>query len=250
MKVEILLLAAAVAIVFFIGGYVAAPKQPAVYQVNDISVRNTTLAPENYDTAMLVIPAVDDNNTGKLAELVVQLRSGKGMVFIAFNYNNPIMDNETQESLKTAIDVAERYALRDPSLYDLHYSMSAPASSVGGGSAGAAMTIATMAVLQGRTLRNDTAITGTISEDGSIGPVGGVLAKAQAIKAAGYTRFIVPIGESTTQVMQDVCTEKTTDNSVFKACNSQPVTVSIANETGLDVMEASKITDAFSMIAN
>jgi Lon-like protease len=39
------------------------------------------------------------------------------------------------------------------------------------------------------------AVTGTIRPDGSVGPVGGVAQKIQAVKAAGAEIFLVPTAE-------------------------------------------------------
>jgi len=68
---------------------------------------------------------------------------------------------------------------------------------IGGPSAGAATTIATIAALEGKTVRLDYVLTGTIEEDGSIGQVGGVFDKAVAAEKHNITRFLVPYGQKT-----------------------------------------------------
>jgi uncharacterized protein len=69
-------------------------------------------------------------------------------------------------------------------------------SFVGGPSAGAAMTIATIAAIENTSVRNDTAITGTVMPDGTIGRVGGILEKAEAAGERGLETFYVPEGQA------------------------------------------------------
>ena len=64
-----------------------------------------------------------------------------------------------------------------------------------GPSAGAALTIATIAALKHDSIRSDVVITGTINADGTIGQIGGVLEKAQAAKDIGAKLFLVPVGQ-------------------------------------------------------
>ncbi|MFP4006348.1 MAG: S16 family serine protease, partial [Candidatus Hadarchaeia archaeon] len=45
-------------------------------------------------------------------------------------------------------------------------------------------------------IRNGVVITGSISPDGEIGPVGGVKEKAEAAEAANMEIFLVPEGQS------------------------------------------------------
>lgn len=65
---------------------------------------------------------------------------------------------------------------------------------IGGPSAGLAMTLAVVDELSGGRLTGGrtVAATGTISPDGSVGPVGGVAQKTVAVERAGATVFFVP----------------------------------------------------------
>jgi len=67
-------------------------------------------------------------------------------------------------------------------------------SEVGGPSAGLAFTLSTLDYLTEGNLTggDDVAVTGTISPDGSVGPVGGVVQKSAAVKDLGIDLFIVP----------------------------------------------------------
>ena len=63
---------------------------------------------------------------------------------------------------------------------------------VDGPSAGAAMALALKAALEGREIRDDIVITGTISEKGEIGEVGGIVEKAIASAKAGKKGILTP----------------------------------------------------------
>lgn len=63
---------------------------------------------------------------------------------------------------------------------------------VDGPSAGAAMTVAAVSALTGRPVDGSAAVTGEISVQGQILPVGGVPAKAEAARRAGLSRVLTP----------------------------------------------------------
>jgi PDZ domain-containing protein len=69
--------------------------------------------------------------------------------------------------------------------------------SVGGPSAGLAFTLAVLDVLTPGELTGGKriAVTGTMSLDGTVGPVGGAVQKAVAVRKAGYVAFLVPRDE-------------------------------------------------------
>lgn len=63
---------------------------------------------------------------------------------------------------------------------------------IDGPSAGAILTIGVLAALNNQPLDSKTTMTGTISPDGSIGPVGLIPLKLKAAADAGYTRTLIP----------------------------------------------------------
>jgi PDZ domain-containing protein len=69
---------------------------------------------------------------------------------------------------------------------------------VGGPSAGLAFTLALIDALTPGSLTGDTriAVTGTIDADGNVGAIGSLPQKADAIRRAGASLFIVPVGQS------------------------------------------------------
>jgi uncharacterized protein len=66
---------------------------------------------------------------------------------------------------------------------------------IDGPSAGALMTIATVAAFMGDELKSDVTMTGTINPDYTIGPVGGIPQKLEGAAAAGKKTVLVPLGE-------------------------------------------------------
>jgi len=79
----------------------------------------------------------------------------------------------------------------DPRLHQLRYALK---EAIDGPSAGALMSVGSLAALRGTKISDTTTMTGTVLPDGSVGPVSGVAEKLRAAAAAGYTRVLVPAG--------------------------------------------------------
>ncbi len=127
---------------------------------------------------------------GILANLTVEVKEGSGRVF---SYTMPLTKIDTQASARIAKEVSCEILNLNCSKYDFYYIIKAPSPIIGGPSAGAAMTIATLACLLNVSLKNDTVITGTINPDWSIGLVGGIPYKMEAASKVAKN-FIIPVG--------------------------------------------------------
>ncbi|MFH0836545.1 MAG: S16 family serine protease [Candidatus Aenigmatarchaeota archaeon] len=164
--------------------------------------------------AEIKVVAVTENGDGIIGRANIELVSGKGRVLIN---TNPFIEADAQQSAELAVSYAINYTnieLRDHDII-VSFNMSnglnvsSRGQIIGGPSAGAALTVAIMAVLQGKKIRNDVAITGTVESDGYVGKVGGVLEKADAAGRAGLKMFLVPEGqEELTYYEKDVTEEK------------------------------------------
>jgi hypothetical protein len=66
---------------------------------------------------------------------------------------------------------------------------------IDGPSAGALMTVGSIALLRGDTVKNDITMTGTINPDGTVGPVGGIPYKVDGVVEAKKTRMLIPTGQ-------------------------------------------------------
>ncbi|MEM0475897.1 MAG: S16 family serine protease [Candidatus Norongarragalinales archaeon] len=197
----------------------------------------------------LKLPAVDKNDKGALADLIVERSAGDSAVFVKFSGNSPLINPDTQASLRTALDVAQRVSGKTLSGKNLYYSISTSSDVVGGRSAGAAMTVATIAVLKGEALRPDALVTGTIEADGSIGQVGKVYQKALALKEEGFNLFVVPEGEGKQSIPTESCEEKTEpDGTQSRECTTTYKIIDIGKEVGIRVVEVKNIREAYALL--
>ncbi|MDQ1372780.1 MAG: Lon-like protease [Actinomycetota bacterium] len=78
--------------------------------------------------------------------------------------------------------------------FDFPFTVNVDSAGIGGPSAGLAFTLGILDALRPGELTGGhrVAVTGTISLDGSVGPVGGVVQKTAAVRAAGIGLFLVP----------------------------------------------------------
>lgn len=189
------------------------------------------------------VPAVDDEGHGIATQLTVETKPGTGRVLT--NIDKLLFWTDTQQSIQTARAVAENISAANTSKLDIIYSIRTDnATIVGGPSAGAALTLATIAALERRQLNSSVMITGTINDDGTIGPVGGVLEKAKAAKSVGAKLFLVPIGEGTDIVIKPI--EKCFQRPDFTYCETtySKTSVSIGENADIEVREIADIGEA------
>lgn len=142
------------------------------------------------------IMAVDESNKGHLIPLEIIIKSGGGNLFL--NVANVRFDETLQLSAQTATQVAREVTGTGMFNKDVLINIESTEIEgivIQGGSAGAAMTLTAMVAMQGKTIRKDVLITGTIRFDHSIGRVGAVRAKAIAAKENGAVMFLVPSGQ-------------------------------------------------------
>lgn len=126
------------------------------------------------------------------------LAGGTGQVFVA---TKPLAQTDMQGSARVAARVAAATLGVDWEDYDYLVSFRSDSTVIGGPSAGAVMTLALTTALHNLlspddpwTLDSGVAATGTINPDGTVGPVGGIPAKAEGAKAAGLRHFLYPAG--------------------------------------------------------
>ncbi|MCD6477920.1 MAG: hypothetical protein J7K87_02870 [Candidatus Aenigmarchaeota archaeon] len=187
--------------------------------------------------------AVNQNGDGVLTNLTVRAIPGNGRVLV--DVESILFWIDTQQSIQIAKKVAEDYIERNITNADITYTIDIPNTTlVGGPSAGAAFAVATIAVIENKTIRNDTVITGTIESDGKIGQVGGIIAKGKAVKEAGYGHFLVPMGQGEFSEYKKV--ETCSKYGSMKVCNIKykKVYVNVEKEIGINVKEVSNIDEA------
>lgn len=200
--------------------------------------------PINYTFSVsMIIPAVDSSGEGVITKLKVYLLPGDGKTLV--DINQLLFWVDTQQSIQIAKKVAESVTGVDLSKFDIIYSIEdINASIIGGPSAGAALTIATIAAIKGKEIREDITITGTINIDGTIGPVGGIIPKANAAKNHGATKILVPSGQGTqiNYVPKEDC-EKVGSFTFCRITYKREV-VNVGKSIGIEVIEVNNIKEA------
>ncbi|MHA1801207.1 MAG: S16 family serine protease, partial [Candidatus Heimdallarchaeaceae archaeon] len=131
---------------------------------------------------------------GIIGNVTVEIQPGKGRVLVD---TTPLQGIYTQDSERVAVKVTSDITGFDFSDYDVIYSiMTSNAHVIDGPSAGGALTLATIAAVEGKEVSHNFAMTGTIGEDGSIGEVGEILTKAKAAADHGISVFLIPEGQA------------------------------------------------------
>ena len=151
-----------------------------------------------YRSVTIYAPAVaktEEGFIGVATTITVTVQNGTGCSGKVFVETAPLTEVDMQGSARLAVSVASSLTGIDASSYDFFFVIKTDAPIIGGPSAGAVMTVATIAALEGWELDNRTMMTGMINPDGSIGPVGGIKEKIDAAYSVGAKRFLVPKGE-------------------------------------------------------
>jgi len=163
------------------------------------------------------ITAVDDDPRTPLSVDVRGLRaSGAGPMWTAATSVAGV-----QAVLISGVDPRDRqlrYALRE---------------AIDGPSAGALLTVGSLAALDGAKLTRTTTMTGTVLPDGSVGQIAGLAAKVRAAARAGFSRVLVPTAER--QVLDDR-TGKTVDLA------------RLGRTAGVEVTPVKSVPDAYALM--
>ena len=112
----------------------------------------------------------------------------KGKGTVRFNETAGSM---AKDSVFNAASVVRKLTGQDIHDYDLHINVIG-GGNIDGPSAGAAILTAIISAITDKAIRQDTAITGEISLQGKVRPVGGVFEKAYGARQAGISRLIIP----------------------------------------------------------
>jgi len=187
----------------------------------------------------IYVPAVDKDGNGVMTKISVEILPGNGKTLV--DINNLLFWADTQESIRKAKEIAQNITGVNLSNYDLIYQITANASVVGGPSAGAAITIATIAAILNKTINPNVTISGTINYDGTIGPISEVLAKAETAKASGMKIMLVPIGQSREVTYEEKKTCRTYGYVEYCEMEKIPKIIDIGQEAGIEVKEVKDI---------
>jgi len=259
----VMLLAGAVIAVLFMAAFYKGPMnltQSAVTQQaanTQVASQSTQLSYSgqkpsgnvSYELIEKTVPvlAVDSqNDSGIVENLTVKLIPGNGNILID---TSPYTETDLQYSTNVAAMIAKNVTNNNADSTDIIYTYktSDEVAVIGGGSAGGAETIATIAALEGKSINPNVAMTGTINPDGTIGQVGGIPQKAKAAADAGYKLLLIPQGQSIVQNYVPIIFSQQYGRYRVYREEYNVTSINISDEAkqwGMDVKEVANIQDA------
>lgn len=225
-------------------------KQESVQQSPPITAESITGTKLSTTTttaqATTKIVAVNPQGDGVMGDVMVEIEPGEGKVLVN---TNPFVEPDTQQSAVTAVEVAKQVAHQDLKDKNVIIDFNVNGTVVGGPSAGAAMTIATISAIENKPIKNGIVITGTIEQDGTIGKVGGIVEKGDAAVENNYKTLLIPQGQNILTYYDRQTTQRQVGGFVFYNTKLVPKTVNLQEyfkDKGLNVIEVSNIQDAMS----
>jgi len=128
---------------------------------------------------------------GSIMNISVEIVPGRGRVLVQ---TTPLMGVVFQDAANTAVVVAGNRSGVNLSTSDVIFSIDSgnKISEIDGPSAGALMTLLMVSAIEKKPVNDSLTLTGTITSDGHIGAIGGVLEKATAAHENGKDLFLLP----------------------------------------------------------
>jgi predicted S18 family serine protease len=128
---------------------------------------------------------------GSIMNISAEIIPGRGRVLVQ---TTPLMGVVFQDAANTAVSVAGNRSGVDLSNSEVIFSIDSgnKISEVDGPSAGALMTLLMVSAIQKKPIDDSLTLTGTITSDGHIGAIGGIVEKAAAAKENGKTLILLP----------------------------------------------------------
>lgn len=212
----------------------AKEKEVVRYVPSNIAVAGTSI--------LMPIPAVDQEGNGVLGNLITTIKPGSGLVLV--NVNDVIAQFNTQISGRTAAKAASGFTKIDLSKLDIIYTIKVNATAIEGPSAGAAMAVSIVALLENKTLNSDVSITGTINEGGSINQAGAIIEKARTAKGHGIKTFLVPPNQSFESKIRPEKSCNNVDGIEYCSILYVEKGKTLAELVGLKIVEVANLEDA------
>ena len=243
MKTKILFMIIGILVGAYLGGFFTSETVNIYYYNATQAARPpVNLNGSSLSFASITVPAVDEDGNGVATELDVQVVPGIGRTLV--NVDKLIFWADTQNSIRTAKSVAEEATNTSLQDFDLIYTINANASVIEGPSAGAALAIATIAAIENRQVNGSVMMTGTINHDGTIGPVGEIIAKATAAKSIGAELFLVPLSQSVQISYESRRYCEKIGFSQICTMEQVPSKVDVSEKAGIEVKEVRDVGEA------
>ncbi len=173
---------------------------------------------------LLAVKETEDGYEGSVADLFLEIKQGSGRVFLD---TYPLIKLDTQISTRFGKQIACDFLDISCDKSDFIYTITADTSIIGGPSAGASITVLTVALLSNIPIDKHTTVTGTINSGGLIGPIGGLKEKIDAGAKGGLKKILIPKGER-----------------YLKQENNTTDLVEYGKQYGVEIIEVSNIADA------
>ncbi len=155
-----------------------------------VITRENTNCNEQHSVTVIGVGIHEDNETGELVRIRVSEKPGRGRVFFETTLHSYGM--QLQDSMQIVITAVENYLGETLGNEDLFITVSAEAHYIEGTSGGAGIAVALIALAENKTIRQDTAITGTIDDTGRIGEIAGLEVKVKTAKEYGLKKILIP----------------------------------------------------------
>lgn len=173
--------------------------------------------------------AVGSSGNAMEATLNISIVEGTGKIYSSID--DSIVGSSTQESVKRAISSADLYLDEDISKnYNFTIDIESNAYSVDGPSAGSAMAFLIISMFEDLDVTN-ISMTGSISNDGFVGDVGGILEKSKKAGEIGIKLFFIPKGNRAQMINED--------GEIFQV----DLVEYIFDEYGMKIIEVEKIEE-------
>ncbi len=132
-----------------------------------------------------------NTSQGEIVKIVIESKRGTGRLFVDF-LSGAYAGTDLQASVVLAAEVASEYTGRWPDDLDYFLTFESSTAEVSGSSGTAGIAAGMVALMQGRKVRQDTAVTGFVNESLQIGEVLKVWDKVRVAQEAGMKRVIIP----------------------------------------------------------
>ncbi len=135
--------------------------------------------------------AVSGTDSAMDANLEIEIHPGTGQILTNIN---SLVGNATQESQKNAVNATDKVIGDTKTKYDYVFDIQSGAYSIDGPSAGAAMALLMVSMFKDKNIATEVSMTGTITQDGYVGDVGGIYQKSKRASEIGIKLFMIPLG--------------------------------------------------------
>lgn len=204
------------------------------------SAENITHDFSNTDTSRVFIPGINDDGKGVTAILETNIREGSGFVLV--NINDLDAGSSTQQSARVAARASKDYLGLNGSKIDVIYNIKTDAGTIDGPSAGAAMAVSLISLIENKTLNEKVSITGFVDETGRIGPASGIEEKAAALEKEGIETLLLSnqVALPKDHVREESCTSS--ENREY--CEINYVSEGGIEISGIEVIQINNLEDA------